>query len=73
MKKYLRAATKAHAPGEFITFYGYEWAGEGHTNAYFLKEKDAINIYGKRILRGRHPKDNPEFRIPCNKEQSGLT
>jgi len=71
-KKYLRAATKAHAPDEFITFYGYEWAGEGHTNAYFLKEKDAINIYGKRILKGRPPKDNPSFRIPCNKEQRFL-
>ena len=71
-KKYLKLATKAHAPNEFVVFYGYEWAGEGHTNAYFLKEKDAVNIYGKRILRGEHPRDNPEFRIPCNTEQGFL-
>ena len=71
-EKYLRAATKAHAPGKFIVFYGYEWAGQGHTNAYFLAENDAINIYGKCILLGRHPKDAPEFRIPCNKEKRFL-
>lgn len=71
-KAYLRAATKAHAPGKFITFYGYEWAGEGNTNAYFLKEKNVVNIYGKRILHGKHPRDDPEFRIPCNKEQRFL-
>lgn len=68
-QRYLKAASDANVPGKFITFYGYEWAGEGHTNAYFFREKDAVNIYGKRILQGKHPSDRPPFRIPCNRER----
>jgi Protein of unknown function (DUF3604) len=66
---YLKAATKANASGKFATFYGYEWAGYGHINGYFLKEDEAVNIYGKCILRGKHPADDPEFRIACNGER----
>lgn len=69
---YLRAASRAHAPGRFVVFYGYEWAGQGHLNAYFLRESDAVNIYGKHILRGRHPVDEPPFRRPCNREKRFL-
>ncbi len=68
-KRYLQDATTAHAPGRFVTFYGYEWAGEGHTNAYFKGENEVVNFYGKRILRGRHPADEPPFRIVCNRER----
>ncbi len=65
---YLQTATRAREPGRFETFYGYEWAGEGHVNAYFLNERDVVNIYGKRILRGHHPEDEPAFRTSCNRE-----
>lgn len=71
-QKYLRAATRAHVPDRFIVFYGFEWAGQGHINAYFLAENDAANIYGKHRLVGGHPQDTPEFRIPCKTEKRFL-
>ncbi len=67
-QRYLDSATRARTPGRFETFYGYEWAAEGHTNAYFLDPNDVFCVYGKRILRGRHPQDDPPFRTPCNRE-----
>jgi len=71
-ERYLDATAAANAPGEFATFFGYEWAGEGHTNAYFLKREDAANLYGKRILKGRHPADAPSFRTVVNRERPFL-
>jgi len=71
--RYLKEVSKANKPHEFVTFYGYEWAGQGHVNAYFLREKEVINIYGKRCLKGKHPKDNPSFRLTCNKERRFLS
>ncbi|HRU07150.1 MAG TPA: DUF3604 domain-containing protein, partial [Candidatus Brocadiia bacterium] len=70
--RYLDAAAEASAPGKFVTFFGYEWAGEGHINAYFMERNQAVNFYGKRILKGRHPADNPPFRAPVNLERSFL-
>lgn len=67
-QRYLDAATRAHEPRRFVTFYGYEWAAEGHTNAYFMRERDITAVYGRRLLRGRHPADDPPFRIPANRE-----
>jgi hypothetical protein len=67
-RRYLAEATRAHAPGRFITFYGYEWAVQGHTNAYFMREQDVAAVYGSRLLRGRHPLDEPPFRTPANRE-----
>jgi hypothetical protein len=69
-ERYLQDASAAHAPGRFVTFYGYEWAGQGHTNAYFKAEDEAVNFYGKRILRGSHPPDDPPFREVCNRERA---
>ena len=66
-ESYLQEATRSNKRGRFVTFYGYEWAGEGHINAYFCKQEDVVNIYGKRLLKGKHTKDKPEFRIPSNK------
>lgn len=64
---YLRYATAANEPGRFVTFYGYEWAGGGHINAYFLNKQDVSIFYGDRLVKGRMP-DDPPFRTPCTGE-----
>jgi len=62
--RYLKETTKANQPGRFVTFYGYEWAQEGHTNAYFLSEEDAVLIWGEKRMKARgYSEDNPTFRI----------
>jgi hypothetical protein len=67
--RYLKETTKANKPGRFITFYGYEWAQEGHTNAYFLAEEDAVLIWGEKRMREKgYTQDNPEFRIGAKNE-----
>ncbi len=66
--KYLEEAEKAGEKSNFVTFYGYEWAGEGHINGYFLNKEDVVNIYGKNILKGEHPPDESDFRIPATEE-----
>ena len=67
--RYLKETTKANQPGRFVTFYGYEWAQEGHTNAYFLSEKEAVPIWGEKRMRAKgYTKDNPEFRIGAKSE-----
>ncbi|MHC4502043.1 MAG: DUF3604 domain-containing protein [Planctomycetota bacterium] len=70
-RRYLDATSKANRPGEFVTFYGYEWAQEGHFNAYFLDPDQAVLIYGKRIdlVKGiARPPDRPAFRTPATRE-----
>jgi len=63
-QRYLRETAKANRPGEFITFPGYEWAQQGHTNAYFLSEKDAVLIWGERRMKAiGNPPDDPQFRV----------
>lgn len=64
---YLRYATAANEPGRFVTFYGYEWAGGGHINAYFLNEQDVSVFSGDRLVKNRMP-DDPPFRTPCTGE-----
>lgn len=59
---YKAEATGNNDPGRFVTFYGYEWAGAGHINAYFLQENEAQLLYGSNILKGVHPADDPPFR-----------
>lgn len=67
--RYLKETTKANKPGEFVTFYGYEWAQEGHTNAYFLSEEDAVLIWGEKRMKAKgYPEDNPMFRIGAKSE-----
>ncbi len=69
-QRYLRETAKANVPGEFITFPGYEWAQQGHTNAYFLSERDAVLIWGeKRMKAGGNPPDVPEFRVGAADEE----
>lgn len=70
--RYLEETTRAHEPGRFITFYGYEWAGEGHINAYVKNADDATNLYGENILFGDHPEDEPAFRTPVTTEAEFL-
>ena len=67
-RRYIDETTKANRPGEFVAFYGYEWANEGHTNAYFLTPEEAVLIYGARMIRLGHAPDDPEFRMPCAHE-----
>ncbi|KPK74977.1 MAG: hypothetical protein AMJ79_12725 [Phycisphaerae bacterium SM23_30] len=68
--RYLKETTKANKPGEFVTFYGYEWAQEGHTNAYFLSEEDAVLIWGEKRMKAKgYPEDNPTFRIGAKSER----
>jgi hypothetical protein len=69
-QRYLRETAKANRPGEFISFPGYEWAQQGHTNAYFLSEKDAVLIWGeKRMKAFGNPPDDPEFRVGAASEE----
>ena len=69
-QRYLQETAKANRPGEFITFPGYEWAQQGHTNAYFLSEKDAVLIWGeKRMQAIGNPPDDPEFRVGAANEE----
>ncbi|MGM0531409.1 MAG: DUF3604 domain-containing protein [Bacteroidota bacterium] len=68
--RYLKETTRANEPGEFITFYGYEWAQEGHTNVYFLSAADAELIWGEPRMREKgYPEDNPGFRIGAEDQQ----
>ncbi len=68
--RYLRETTEANRPGEFVTFYGYEWAQEGHTNAYFLSAEDAVLIWGEPRMKAKgYPEDNPPFRIGAASER----
>lgn len=48
-ERYLRETTRAHVPGRFVTFYGYEWASQGHTNAYFLDADDVVLLNGPAV------------------------
>ncbi len=67
--RYLKETSKANKPGEFVTFYGYEWAQEGHTNAYFLSEEDAMLVFGEKRMRKKgYPEDNPQFRTGAGNE-----
>ena len=69
-QRYLRETAKANRPGEFITFPGYEWAQQGHTNAYFLSEKDAVLIWGEKRMRAiGNPPDEPAFRVGAANEK----
>ena len=62
--------TEANRPGEFVTFPGYEWAQQGHTNAYFLSEKDAVLIWGEKRMRAiGNPPDEPPFRVGAADEK----
>jgi len=68
--RYLKETTKANRPGEFVTFYGYEWAQEGHTNAYFLSEEDAVLIWGEERMKAKgYLEDDPTFRIGAKSER----
>ena len=68
--RYLNETTKANKPGEFVSFYGYEWAQEGHTNAYFLSADNAVLVWGeKRMKEKGYSEDNPKFRIGAKSEQ----
>ncbi len=48
-----RASRKAHVPGEFVSFLGYEWSGDsgrgGDHNVYFLDD-DGPLIYNGRVF-----------------------
>jgi hypothetical protein len=68
--RYLKETAKANRPGEFITFPGYEWAQQGHTNAYFLSEKDAVLIWGEKRMKAiGNPPDSPKFRVGAASEK----
>lgn len=69
-QRYLDETAKANRPGEFVTFPGYEWAQQGHTNAYFLSEKDAVLIWGEQRMKAiGNPPDEPKFRIGAANEE----
>ncbi len=69
--RYLKETTQANQPGRFVTFYGYEWAQEGHTNAYFLSEEEAVLIWGEKRMKARgYSEDNPSFRIGAKDERA---
>lgn len=71
--RYLEETTKANKPGEFITFPGYEWAQEGHTNVYFLAEEDAVLVWGEKRMRERgYPEDDPQFFVGARNEHEFL-
>jgi len=68
-ERYLKETSKANEPGRFVAFYGYEWAQEGHTNAYFLNEGEAELLYGEKRMRARGGiEDNAPFRIGADNE-----
>ncbi|WP_186804695.1 DUF3604 domain-containing protein [Limihaloglobus sulfuriphilus] len=52
-----------HEPGSFVTFAGYEWAGDGHCNAYFVNTGDAELFYNP-ALEQEAELDDPKFRTP---------
>jgi hypothetical protein len=69
-KRYLKETARANRPGEFVTFPGYEWAQQGHTNAYFLSEKDAVLIWGEKRMKAiGNPPDAPAFRVGAANEK----
>ena len=73
-QRYLRETAKANRSGEFITFPGYEWAQQGHTNAYFLSEKDAVLIWGEKRMKAiGNPPDDPEFRVGAASEKEFMS
>lgn len=68
--RYRKETTKANKPRQFVTFYGYEWAQEGHTNVYFLSEEDAVLIWGEKRMKAKgYPEDNPTFRVGAKNER----
>lgn len=67
----INETTRANIPGEFVTFYGYEWAGQGHVNAYFLKPDEVELVYSSKRLGARSP-DTPAFRKASNTEPDFL-
>lgn len=63
-QRYLKETARANRPGEFVTFPGYEWAQQGHINAYFLSEKETVLIWGEKRMKAiGHPPDEPAFRV----------
>jgi len=63
-QRYLNETSKANKPGEFVTFPGYEWAQQGHCNAYFLAEDETVLIWGEARMRKQGtPTDDPPFRV----------
>jgi hypothetical protein len=69
-QRYLKETANANRPGEFVTFPGYEWAQQGHTNAYFLSEKDAVLVWGEKRMKALgNPPDDPEFRVGAATEE----
>ena len=69
-QRYLKEIAKANQPGKFVCFPGYEWAQQGHTNAYFLSEDEAVLIWGeKRMKAGGTPPDEPPFRTGAKDER----
>jgi len=69
-QRYLRETAKVNRPGEFITFPGYEWAQQGHTNAYFPSEENALLIWGEKRMKAiGNPADDPEFRVGAASEE----
>jgi hypothetical protein len=65
--RYLMETSKANNSGNFVTFYGYEWAMEGHTNAYFINEKDVAIIYPPR-LKEQWNEEDQKYRIKASTE-----
>lgn len=63
---YLEKTTTANEPGRFVTFYGYEWANQGHINAYFLAPEDVLLIAGSRMESVID--DQQAFRVFCTTE-----
>ena len=69
-RRYLKETAKANKPGEFVTFPGYEWAQQGHTNAYFLSEEDTVLVWGEPRMRAvGNPPDEPQFRVGAANER----
>jgi len=68
--RYLTETARANCPGEFVTFPGYEWAQEGHNNAYFLSEKDTVLVWGEKRMKALgYPPDEPAFRVGAANEK----
>jgi hypothetical protein len=60
---YLDKTELYHEPESFVTFAGYEWAGDGHCNAYFVNTPDAELFYNP-ALEQEAEFDDPKFRKP---------